>query len=98
MSHQFNGGVLELLFKYGNSDTEWHPFDLVKSDYAHSVATYVLNHDLGKTANALYRRWARVLLQAMKMTVRRMKQSNVNCLHKYSFHPTNKKAMLKLFT
>ena len=51
MSNQFYGGVLEFLCKYDNSDTGCHPFDPAKSDDAHSVSTYVLNHDLGQKRN-----------------------------------------------
>ena len=81
MSNQFYGGVLEFLCKYDNSDTGFHPFDPVKSDDAHSVSTYVFNHDLGQKENSLYHRWTRVLLQSTKRTIRRMKQSNLDCFH-----------------
>ena len=89
-SHQFNGEVLELLVNTVILMLNGNPFDLVKSYDAHTVATYLLTHNLGVKSNEIYCRWARSLLLATKRMIRRMKQSNMNCFYQSSYHPTNK--------
>ena len=54
LSHQFNGSKLELLYKYSDGNTEWHPIDLLKNDDPYSVANYIMQNDIGKRANDIH--------------------------------------------
>ena len=65
LKHQFNGGILEFLCRYDTGETEWHPISLVKKDDPYSVANYIMQNDLGKAANNIHRRWARLFLRTV---------------------------------
>ena len=91
IKHQFNGGILEFQCKYDTGNVLWHPLDLVKADDPWSVANYIMQNDLGKDANQIHRRWARLFLRTIRRVRRRMKRSNVFSFYASTYHPTPKK-------